>query len=219
MTIRWLTLFVCLGAAVAQQPKAGGDYAGTLGPLHLKLHLKVSASGAAEGSLDSVDQGAIGLPCTNVQVGEKTLSFDVPSVGGKWHGTVSADGATLEGSWWQGQEMALVFRREDAFVAAEKPSRVDGVWLGTLDAGGAKLRIQVRVRSDRAGKEYCSFDSLDQAATGIPCGKVEFNGDKFSFEIPAAHGGWSGKLSPDGNVLRIVVWVLRNNNARWSCRA
>ena len=61
------------------------------------------------------------------------LSFDVPSVGGKWHGTISGDGAMLNGSWSQGTEMPLVFRREEPFAAAEKPSRVDGIWLGTID--------------------------------------------------------------------------------------
>ncbi len=200
-SIRWLALFVCVLAAGAQAPQVGGDYSGTLGPLHLKLHLKVTASGALEGSLDSVDQGAMGLPCANFRLGEKELSFDVPSVGGTWHGTVTTDGATLDGSWSQGQEMPLVFRRDEPFVPAEKPSRVDGIWLGTLEAPGAKLRIQFQVKSDRSGKEYCSMDSLDQAATGIPCDKVESNGDHYSFDIPSINGRWSGTLSQDGNEL------------------
>ena len=109
---RWLSLLVCISAAADQTPKLGGDYSGMLGPLHLKLHLKVGASGALEGTLDSLDQGALGLPCANFHVEDKAVSFDVPSVGGKWHGTVSGDGAMLKGSWSQGQEMPLAFRRE-----------------------------------------------------------------------------------------------------------
>ena len=201
MTFRWISLLMYIGAAMAQTPKIGGDYSGMLGPLHLKLHLKMAASGAAGGTLDSLDQGANGLPCASFHLDEKTLSFDVPSVGGKWHGTVSADGATLEGSWSQRQEMPLVFRRDVPFVPAEKPSRVDGVWLGTLDAGGTKLRIQVQVKSDRAGKEHCSFDSLDQGAAGMPCDNVQFKEDRFSFEITSAGGRWSGTLSESGNEL------------------
>jgi hypothetical protein len=73
-------------------------------------------------------QGAHGLPCANFRQDAKALSFDVPSVGGRWHGTVSGDGATLDGSWSQGQEMPLVFRRDVPFEAAEKLSRVDGIW-------------------------------------------------------------------------------------------
>ena len=201
MCFRWLSALICLGMAMAQTPKLGGDYAGTLGPLHLKLHLKAGSGGAIEGSLDSLDQGAMGLPCANIRLDEKALSFDVPSVGGKWHGIVSADGATLTGSWTQGSEMPLVFQREEPFAAAEKPSPVDGVWLGTLDAGGARLRAQVQIRSDRAGKEYCSFDSLDQGAMGLPCDNVRFEANRFSFEIPAVNGHWVGTLSENGNEL------------------
>jgi D-alanyl-D-alanine-carboxypeptidase/D-alanyl-D-alanine-endopeptidase len=201
MTFRWLSLLVCTGAALAQTPGIGGDYSGMLGPLHLKLHLKAGASGVTAGTLDSLDQGAMGLPCAHFSLKEKALSFDVPSVGGTWHGTVSADGATLDGSWSQGQEMPLVFRRDGAFAAAEKPSRVDGIWLGALDAGGTKLRIQVQVKSDRAGKEYCSVDSLDQGAMGFVCDNVQFQADRFSFEVPAVHGSWSGTLSESGNEL------------------
>src|SRR6266404_8506495 len=107
MRFCWLPVLVSLGAALAQAPKLGGDYSGMLGPLHLRLHLKVGASGATEGMLDSVDQGATGLPCGNFRLAEKALSFDVPSVGGKWHGMVSDDGAMLNGSWSQGAEVRL----------------------------------------------------------------------------------------------------------------
>src|SRR5271157_5079877 len=205
MTIlRWMTILVSIGAAVAQTPKIGGDYSGALGPLHLKLHLKVSG-GAVDGTLDSVDQGANGLACANFRLAEGALSFDVPSVGGRWRGKVSADGATLDGIWSQGSEIPLVFRRDEPFAAAEKPSRVDGIWLGTIEAGGAKLRVQIQVKSDRAGKEYCSLDSLDQGAAGLPCDNVRLDGGRFSFDVPVANGHWTGTLAPDANELN-GVW-------------
>jgi CubicO group peptidase (beta-lactamase class C family) len=204
MCFRWLSLLLSLGAAVAQTPKLGGDYSGMLGALHLKLHLKVGTSRAMEGTLDSVDQAATGLPCANFRLKDKELFFEVPSVGGKWHGTISDDGTVLKGSWWQGQEMPLMFRRdgsEEPFAAAEKPSRVDGIWLGALEAGGAKLRIQAHVKSNRAGKEYCSLDSLDQGAMGLPCDNVQFEGDHFSFDVPSVNGHWSGALSANADEL------------------
>jgi CubicO group peptidase (beta-lactamase class C family) len=186
---------------MAQTPKLVGDYSGMLGPLHLKLHLKTPATGAIEGTLDSVDQGAMGLPGANFHLDGKALSFDVPSVGGKWHGAVSDDGATLTGSWSQGQEIPLVFNRDQPFAAAEKPSPVDGIWLGTLSAGGANLRVQTQVKSDRAGKLYCSLNSLDQGAMDLACENVQLDGSRFSFEVPAVKGSWSGTLAESGNEL------------------
>lgn len=86
-------------------------------------------------------------------------------------------------------------------IAAGKPSRVDGIWLGTLQASGAKLRIQLHVTSDRAGKEGCTIDSLDQGAMSLPCGNVRFEANHFSFDVPIVNGHWSGTLSENGNQL------------------
>ena len=187
----------------AQTPaakKVAGDYVGQLGSLHLKLHITISPGADILCSLDSPDQGAQGIACSNVDVGEGTLTFTVPAVHGTWKGTVSADAKTLTGVWDQGSPMPLVFTR-DTFVAATKPSRVDGIWLGTLQAGDKSLRTQVHLKSDAQGKEYCTFDSLDQHAMGIECSNVVLSGDDFSFDLPAVKGHYAAKLSADGNTL------------------
>lgn len=205
MIIRCCALLFFMGVAFAQTQRPAGDYSGMLGPLHLKLHIQSGADGKLTATLDSTDQGARGLPCANLQSQGNGFSFDVPSVGGKWHGTVSADGATLTGSWSQGAEMPLAFQRDQPFLAARTPSRVDGVWLGTLDAPGGKLRLQVTIKSDRNGKEYCSADSLDQGAVGLPCENVQLHDNQVSFEVPVVHGRWTGTLSANANELH-GVW-------------
>jgi serine-type D-Ala-D-Ala carboxypeptidase/endopeptidase len=189
-----------LSAQTQAVKKVAGDYLGELGSLHLKLHVKVGAGGGFEGSLDSPDQGANGIPCADIHVDGQSLSFSVPAVHGTWKGTVSADGMTLTGTWDQGSPMPLVFTR-DTFVAATKPSRVDGIWLGTLKVGDASLRTQIHLKTDAQSKEYCSFDSLDQHAMGIECSNVVLSGDDFSFDLPAVKGHYAGKLSADGNTL------------------
>ncbi|MDQ2776001.1 MAG: serine hydrolase, partial [Acidobacteriota bacterium] len=204
--LRWVLPGVlglmCLVSGAAQPSQIGGDYSGMLGPLHVKLHLKPGGSGRVEAAtLDSVDQGALGLSCAKIDIEDKELSFEVPSVGGKWRGAISDDGSTLSGKWSQGQEIPLVFRRDEPFIAAEKPSPVDGIWLGTLGTGGPKLRVQLEVKSDRAGKESCSLDSLDQQAMGLPCDNVQFAGKNFSLEVPLVRGHWSGTLADSGNEL------------------
>jgi D-alanyl-D-alanine-carboxypeptidase/D-alanyl-D-alanine-endopeptidase len=191
-------------------PAIAGDYAGALGPLQVKLHLKVDAGGAITGTLDSPNQGANGIPCADFHLDGQALSFSVPAVHGSWKGTVSADGKTLTGTWDQGNPSSLVFTR-DTFVPATKPSRVDGIWLGTLQAGGASLRIQLHLKSDAAGNEYGTLDSLDQGAMAIDCSKVSFSGDEFSFEVPAVNGHYAGKLSADGNTLT-GTWTQNGNS-------
>ncbi len=186
--------------AVAQGPAIQGDYLGTLGTLHLKLHVSAAADGTLGCALDSPDQGAAGIPCADFHLQGNTLSFAVPAVHGSWQGTVGGDGSTLSGTWNQGTPMPLTFTR-DAFVAASKPSPVDGFWLGTLRARGQSLRIQLTVKSDRAGQEFCALDSLDQGAYGLTCAQVAWVGSDLSFDIPPVQGHWRGKLSGDGQTL------------------
>lgn len=191
-------------ARAQSKQNVAGDYLGTLGPLHVKLHLKVDPSGLVTGTLDSPDQGANGIPCADVRLDGEALSFTVPAVHGSWKGTVANDGASLSGTWDQGTPMPLNFAR-DTFVAAAKPSPVDGIWLGILQAGSTALRVQLNVKSDRAGREFCALDNLDQNAMNLECVKVVFSANDFSFNVPAVHGSWKGSLSADGNTLT-GVW-------------
>ena len=174
-----------------------GDFAGTLGPLHLQLHLSTAPGGTLTGTLDSLDQGALGIPCSDFHVDGKTLSFKVPSVQGGWTGTLDDAGNTLSGTWTQGDANPLTFTR----ITLGKPSPIDGYWLGTLKAGAQSLKIQVTLHSDAAGHEHCTLDSLDQGAFGLPCANVIFAGQNLAFDIPAVKGRWVGKRSADGKSL------------------
>jgi len=202
----WLTLFCGWLAFISplafaqQKPNIAGDYVGSLGPLHLKLHLKTGADGALSGSLDSPDQGASNIACSDFHFDGQSLSFAVPAVNGTWKGTVGNQGAVLTGTWNQGTPVPLNFSR-DTFVPAATPSVVDGIWLGTLKAGSQSLRIQLHVKSDVSGKESCSVDSLDQGAMGLECAHVLLEGNKFSYDVPVVSGHWSGTISADGKTL------------------
>ncbi len=198
-----LALFAIIAPRIGsaqQKPNLVGNYLGSLGPLHLKLHLKANADGTLQGAMDSPDQGAVGLACADFHYNGKSLSFTVPIVHGTWSGTVSSDGKLLSGTWNQGSPMPLNFAR-DTFVPATKPTPVDGIWLGTLSAGKHSLRAQLTIKSDQASHEYCTFDSLDQGAMGLECAKVVLYGNDFSFDVPVVHGHWSGKLAPDDKSL------------------
>jgi CubicO group peptidase (beta-lactamase class C family) len=195
-----MAALVPMFATAQQKPSVAGDYSGTLGPLKVVLHVKIDAAGAISGTLDSPNQGALGIPCADFRLEGQDFSFSVPAVHGTWKGNVAADGNSLTGTWDQGNPTPLTFAR-DTFVLATKPSRVDGIWLGTLVAGSTSLRVQIRVKSDNAGKEYCTNDSVDQEAMGMECANVALAGDDFSFDVPVVHGHYSGKLSADNNTL------------------
>jgi serine-type D-Ala-D-Ala carboxypeptidase/endopeptidase len=196
-----LSTVVGRGLCAQSKPSPAGDYAGVLaGVLHIRLHISAAADGALSGTLDSIDQGANGLPCADFQFDGSALSFRVPIVNGTWKGTFSGDGSTLAGTWSQGSPMPLNFTR-DTFVPAEKPSAIDGTWLGSVQAGGRTLRAKIQLKSDRAAREFCTFDSVDQRVLGLECTNVKLDGTDFSFEVPQLHGRWKGRLSEDHQTL------------------
>ena len=84
---------------------------------------------------------------------------------------------------------------------AQPGASVDGVWLGTLQAGRTSLRVQLHVTTDAAGKLSCTLDSLDQRAMGLECANVAFAAPDFSFDVPIVRGHWAGKLSADSKTL------------------
>lgn len=189
------------GAMSGQAPAVQGEYDGTLGPLHLVLHVERDAAGKMTGSLDSPDQGAKGIPCADFVLAGSSFSFAVPAVVGSYKGTVSTDGKTITGTWTQGASMPLVLKQaapEAAFQAAEKPSAVDGDWSGAIATPAGPLKAVIHVKSDRAGKEFVTFDSPSQGAFGLVGENAVLKGDAFSFDLPVVHGRYEGKLSADG---------------------
>lgn len=103
---------------VAQQkPDLAGEYAGLLGPLHVKLHLVAAHDGSLSGTVDSPDQGMVGLPCADIHLNGQALSFTVPTVQGTWTGLISGDGSSLSGVWSQGSPTPLNLTRVTAATA------------------------------------------------------------------------------------------------------
>lgn len=185
-----------------------GDFEGQLGPLKILLHLAKSPQGQLTGTLDSPNQGARGIPVADIKVEGTALSLRVPAVGGSWTGTISSDAATLAGTWSQGTPAPLVFTR-NTFVPSEKPSPVDGIWMGSLPSQGQSIRMQLVVRSGSKGELACTVDSVDQNAWDIGCANAAFTDGELSLEVPAVTGRWQGRLSADGNSMA-GTWTQRN---------
>ena len=72
---------------------------------------------------------------------------------------------------------------------------LEGSWQGTLEAGGAKLRLALTVTKSDAG--YAGkIDSLDQGST-IPIDVIAVNGEAVRLELKAVNGVFDGTLNGD----------------------
>jgi pimeloyl-ACP methyl ester carboxylesterase len=88
-----------------EQSSLTGDWHGILktGAMELRLvfHLKQKPDGGYEGTMDSPDQGAKGIPLSEVRVEGRKLTLRVESIQGEFVGTLSEDGKTIRGEWKQ----------------------------------------------------------------------------------------------------------------------
>ena len=89
--------------------------------LRIQITIKSDAAGHASCTLDSLDQGALGLFCANVSYSQRSFSFEVPSVNGRWAGKLSEDGKSLTGNWTQRAALPLDFVRQDKAVVLPAP--------------------------------------------------------------------------------------------------
>lgn len=106
------------------QPTIVGDWQGALtvngGELHLAVHIQKNDDGSFKATLDSIDQGARGIPVTSVALTGTILTLGVGAVGGTYEGTLKADGTVIDGVWSQnGGSMPLVLTRGTGAPAVE----------------------------------------------------------------------------------------------------
>jgi pimeloyl-ACP methyl ester carboxylesterase len=90
------------------------------------------------------------------------------------------------------------------FFTPAKPSFAgkEQLWLGTLNAGGAKLRILIHLGKGADGKPLASLDSLDQGQKGLPLDVVTWDEESVKLEGKALGVVYEGKLDETGKELK-----------------
>jgi len=92
-------------ASIALAQELTGDWQGTLtaGNMQLRLviHITRGSNGELTATLDSIDQGATGIPVASVTVSNNLLTLRVPQLDGTFDGLIKSDG-TIDGVWAQG---------------------------------------------------------------------------------------------------------------------
>jgi pimeloyl-ACP methyl ester carboxylesterase len=180
-----------------------GDWNGKLtvgqAELRLVLHVTKADDGSLKATLDSIDQGAQGIPVNTITLRDSKLDLTVDAVHGTYAGKVNTDASEIDGTWTQGGSLELNFRRGN--IAAKpakpaKPSDIDGDWLGTLNTGMGKLRLVLHLTNTEDGLT-ATMDSLDQSANGLPVTSIARTGASLKFEMKSIAGSYDGTISAD----------------------
>ncbi|WP_109488022.1 hypothetical protein [Occallatibacter savannae] len=189
-------------ASSSPQASVLGDWSGTLqaGPAQLRLilHIKTNADGTLTGTLDSIDQGANGIPISTVSFKDGKLELNVAAVNGTYEGTVDKD--DIKGTWTQGQALELNFKRgAPQAAAASKPAApidIDGTWTGKLSTPGGSLTINLKVANMDSGLT-AQIQSPDQSPNWAPATSISREGNQLSVTFNAFGATYKGKIAAD----------------------
>jgi len=195
--------FIAVTTSLSFAQDIVGDWHGSLkvGEAELRLVLHITkADSSLKATLDSVDQGANGIPVNAVTLKDSKLDVTIDAVHGTYTGRVKADASEIDGTWTQGAPLELNFHRGGiAMKPASKPAKpsdIDGDWLGTLDTGMGKLRLVLHLTNTEDGL-MATMDSLDQGANGLPVNSITRAGASLKFEMKSIGGNYDGTISPD----------------------
>ncbi|HLO00248.1 MAG TPA: alpha/beta hydrolase [Pyrinomonadaceae bacterium] len=84
---------------------------------------------------------------------------------------------------------------------SNRPKVVEGTWQGTLETGGAKLRLAFEITKSPDGTLTGNLDSLDQGAMDIPINSIVLKDTNLRLEIKIIGGVYEGTLDEEGTTI------------------
>ena len=207
-----LSAFVAGPATAQDAPDIAGTWSGVIavptGDLTLVLYVKRGADGALGATIENFEQNP-GNPTeiTEISASGGTLAFKVAPIGASYEGAWDAAAQQWKGTLTQGQAMPLNFAK-----GTPPPHPVvaglDGVWEGTIERNGVKLRQVLRIRTIEHGT-FALYDSPDQMAMGLPVPDLARDGRAVMLSVIRGLAKFAGTLSEDGKQLT-GTWTVPN---------
>lgn len=128
MKIFWMmsACILWMWSGTAQEVNLEGAWVGKLrvpgAELTVVLNLVKNSDGTYKATLDSPDQGAKGIPASEVRWEDRKLFVEIKAVGGTYEGTLNENGTELTGEFKQsGMTMSLTLRKGAKVEAKRRP--------------------------------------------------------------------------------------------------
>jgi hypothetical protein len=78
----------------------------------LVVHIVSDDDGELKGVMDSPDQGVKDIQIDEITLNDKTISFTINAIRGKYKGELADDGMTIDGTWTQGSSFPLILKKD-----------------------------------------------------------------------------------------------------------
>jgi hypothetical protein len=194
---------------VAQGQDVVGDWQGELaigaGEVRIVLHITKSPEGALKATMDSPDQGALGVPVESIKLDGNKLRFTASGTKGSYEGSLKKDG--INGTWVQAPNRTeLDFKKSTTPIKLvhpdAPPSDIDGTWEATVTVPSIEKPQHLAFHIKNTGDGlFGSFDDPELGVKGYPIVAVIRKGSSIKIEVPQVGGAVAGKLNKDLTVI------------------
>ena len=173
------------------------------GSLTVVFRFEMTEKGEFAGFLDSPDQGGYGIPVTDMEMSDGSLSLKIPNIKGEYKGKFT-DNAIVGEFKQLGMPLPLTLKKGEYIgqtyklnLPKETMDQLLGEWNGPLTIQGLSLTVVFRFEMTKNG-EFVGFqDSPDQGAKGIPVTEANLSDGKLTLKITSINGEFKGQLSGD----------------------
>jgi hypothetical protein len=180
----------------------------------IDIDLTRRANGALDGTFGQPGQNVRGLPLSTVALEGRTVSFELKATsgGGLFRGTL-ADATSMTGEFVTsegGYTIPFDLKRTgDAQIApvprsAAIGTELEGTWNGTIDVGGKRERLVLKMANRGDGTATGTILDLDGSAVEIPIA-MALKASTFTLEVPAVGASYVAELTA-GNEL-VGTWT------------
>ncbi len=102
-----ILLSASAGSGGAKSPSLEGAWLGSLkvsptASLRIVFNIQAKPDGSFSGTLDSPDQGGMGITISQISVEKEQVKVEVKVIGGGFEGVLNAEGSEMAGQWKQG---------------------------------------------------------------------------------------------------------------------
>src|SRR5579864_795069 len=153
----------------ADSHSISGDWNGELDvqgqKLRLVLHLTKNPDGKLLGTIDSLDQGANGIPVSSVDQTGDNVKLDLAGIAAGYEGKLNAAATEITGEWKQGgNALPLIFKRAGDKTADQKtPKGLPATLAGFED----QANFSLVVNEERLGSMQSTWKKEDRKSTRL----------------------------------------------------
>jgi hypothetical protein len=159
------------------------------------LRFADASDGSMQVTLDSLDQGAHGLPVRDIKLEGDQLSLAVPGIQAKLKGTLSARG--IVGSYIQSGQTIPVTLTKGEYVAhkVQLPKDLTQRLLGKWEGVVGSTRLVFRFERDSHGEAFAFLDIPREKAADLPVTALRIDGGAMSFVVKAIPAEFKGQFA------------------------